>query len=127
MTDKRLIQVIEQDPSEPVRCPFCGFVTNPGYGEGTEGWQFDPETCVCEHTLFVATDSGFEYRSRTFNEHMGLLDDQELVSSRVEGNTTGYDGMTSRVSIPGSVKIAQYEPGASFSGLYHGFAPRATD
>lgn len=54
MTSDPKIQVIEQGPSDPICCPFCGFVCCPGGDD--EAWAFDASTCVCDHTLFVATD-----------------------------------------------------------------------
>ena len=115
------IKVIEPDPSEPVLCPFCGCMTYPGDKE--EDWTFDPETCVCVHTLFVATDEGFEYRSSRFNQHMGLPEDPDSEPEIPEDNDGGYDGFTSLVSISGSIKYACYTPAPGCLGAYFGFAP----
>jgi hypothetical protein len=95
-------------------------------GDQVEDWTFEPSAGVCEHALFFVTDGGFEYRSSRFNEHMGLFDNQvsepELPLDEGTG-FEGYDAFTSKVTIPGSVKIASYmEPPALF-GAYYGFAP----
>lgn len=121
MSETTTIKVIEPDPSSPVLCPFCGCMTYPGDKE--EDWTFDPETCVCEHTLFVATDDGFEYRSSRFNQHMSLPDNQESQPELPEDNDGGYDGFTSTVTIPGAVKYACYTPAPGCLGAYFGFAP----
>jgi len=123
MSTNPTIKVVEPDPSEPVVCPFCGCMTYPGNGEEAEEWIFDPATCVCEHTLFVATDEGFEYRSTRFNEHMGLPDNQEPRAELPEDNEYGFDGFTSSVRIPGAVKYACYTPAPGCLGAYFGFAP----
>jgi len=123
MTSVPTIQVIEQDPSAPVCCPFCGFICFPGEDDAAE-WSFDAGTCVCDHTLFVATDHGFEYRSSEFNRLAGLPDNGEPQPELPADNHHGYDGFTSRLSISGAVKIASYAPAPSFFGVYYGFAPR---
>jgi hypothetical protein len=115
------ITVVEPDPSELVKCPFCGCETYPG--DKSEEWAFDPQTCVCEHTLFVATDDGFEYRSKRFNEHMGLPDNQESEPGLPDDIDGGYDGFTSNVRIPGAVKYACYTPAPGCLGAYFGFTP----
>ena len=122
MTSDPKIRIIEQGPSDPICCPFCGFVCCPG-GDDAEAWEFDADTCVCDHTLFVATDYGFDYRSSEFNRLVGLPDDGEPEPDRPEKNKHGYDGYTSALNIPGAIKIASYEPAPSFFGVYYGFVP----
>lgn len=121
MSSDPLIEVSEFASGEPVKCPFCSFQLFPG--DEDEGFQFDASTCVCEHTLFVATDYGFEYRSSRFNQHMGLPDNQESEPGLPEDNDGGYDGFTSIVRIPGAVKFASYTPAPGCLGVYFGFAP----
>ncbi len=123
MDTPETIKITEILPSEPIFCPFCGLQAYPG--DEAEDWTFDAATDVCEHTIFVATDAGFEYRASRFNDHMGLPDDQDPEPDFPEDgeDSTGYDGFTSKVSIPGSVKFASYTPAPSFFGVYYGFAP----
>lgn len=121
MSSESTIQVIEQEQWEPVVCPFCGFVCYPGADD--EEWQFDRETSVCDHTLFVATDYGFEYRSHVYNAHMGFPDNQDAEPRLPDEYAANYDAFTSRVAIPGAVKISAYTPAPSFMGIYYGFAP----
>ncbi len=51
----------------------------------------------CKHTLFIAHDIGFEYRSEQFNENLGIenKDDDEITGDEFGG----YDGLTDKVSI----------------------------
>lgn len=121
MSGESTIRVIEQGQWDPVVCPVCGFVACPGADD--PDWQFDPESGVCGHTLFVATDHGFSYRSRIYNAHMGLPDDQDPEPCLGDGDASNLDAYTSRVGIPGAVKIAAYAPAPSFFGVYYGFAP----
>jgi len=123
MSTNPTIKVVEPDPSEPVGCPFCGCMTYPGNGQTAEEWIFDPQTCVCEHTLFVATDMGFEYRSKRFNQHMGLVDNKDSEPELPKDNEGSYDGFTSGICIPGAVKYACYTAAPGCLGAYCGFAP----
>jgi len=121
MSDSSLIQVQELSDDEPVVCPFCGFQACPSHD--TEGWEFDRATCICEHSLFVVTDFGFEFRSSRFNQHMNLPDDQESEPPMPEdedGDSDSYDAFTSKVRIPGSVK---FEICSTHFGVSYGFAP----
>ena len=123
MKNSSAIEVIEQDQSESVICPFCGFVACPGMDD--QDWEFDAKTCVCEHTLFVANDHGFSYRSIAFNAHMGLPQTQDSESGLTSSEAANIDAFTSKVRMPGAVKFVAYLPAPSFFGIYFGFAPSA--
>jgi hypothetical protein len=125
MTTPEFIKISEVLSGTPISCPFCTLQVYPG--DKVNDWNFDPSTGVCEHTLFVATDSGFEYRSSLFNQHMALADNQESepdLKKGTEDDFEGYDHFTSKVSLSGSVKFASYAGAPSFFGVYYGFAPR---
>jgi hypothetical protein len=98
----------------PLHCPFCG----------ARAFDPDPEKQAklkpCQHTLFIAHDEGFEYRSPRFDQLMGI---EGVADDDVELGDTGYDGFTDRVCCPDSVKFATYIPAPSFFGAYYGFAP----
>jgi hypothetical protein len=105
-------------------CPFCGKEIIPSDEVADESdWSFDMGD-VCEHTLFVATsEGGFEYRSSLFNSHMKFPDDQD--PNPPSGNEhVSVDELTSRVSLPGAVKICNRDP---FWQLYAGFAPKQSE
>ena len=77
----------------------------------------------CMHTLFVATDEGFEYRSARFNEALDIVD---LLDDEIEcqfGDAAGFDGITDRVDLPDAVKFAAYVGPPGGMGSYVGFAP----
>lgn len=104
----------------PVHCPFCG----------TRVMGADPvdETLItaCPHTLFIAHDTAFEYRSERFDRHVNLLGlSDEEVENRWRSAENGIDGFTSQVSLADAVKIAAYAPHPSAYGSYYGFAPSA--
>ena len=109
--DTNIIQRLEiADSDMPLHCPFCGqLVLDPENG-------FEP----CPHTLFTATDDGFEFRSSLFDKAMGLVD---LEDEDIETDERGFDGLTDTVPIPYSVKFATYMPAPSLYGAYIGFAP----
>ncbi|NMF90978.1 hypothetical protein [Aromatoleum petrolei] len=102
----------------PVHCPFCG----------TRVMGADPadETRItaCAHTLFIAHDTAFEYRSERFDRHLDLdgLTDEE-VEERWSGAEGGVDGFTNRVTLADAIKVAAYAPAPSAYGSYYGFAP----
>ena len=102
----------------PVHCPFCG----------VRVMGADPvdETRItaCPHTLFIAHDTAFEYRSARLDEHLQLdgLSEQQ-VAARWQGDTRGIDGFTDTISLPDAIKVAAYAPAPSPYGSYYGFAP----
>ncbi|AKU14573.1 hypothetical protein AzCIB_4687 [Azoarcus sp. CIB] len=102
----------------PVHCPFCG----------TRVMGADPvdETRItaCAHTLFIAHDTAFEYRSERFDRNLSL---DGLTAKEVEERWTredgGVDGLTNQVTLADAIKIAAYAPAPSAYGSYYGFAP----
>lgn len=99
-----------------IHCPFCGAkVVN--MEEGTK----PEDMCVpCPHTLFVANDEGFEYRSKRFDDDVGIAD---VPDAEVEFPEGGCDELTDRCTIADSLKIASYVGAPSGLGSYVGFAP----
>lgn len=102
----------------PVHCPFCG----------TRVMGADPvdETIItaCAHTLFIAHDMAFEYRSERFDRNLGLngLNNKEIEERWLE-ETGGIDGLTNQITLADAIKVAAYEPGPPAYGSYYGFAP----
>lgn len=102
----------------PVHCPFCG----------TRVMGADPadETRItaCSHTLFIAHDTAFEYRSGRFNDslELGGLSDSE-VEERFLSEEGGIDALTDQVQLADAIKVAAYAPAPSAYGSYYGFAP----
>ena len=85
-----------------IHCPFCGLVaiTPDGLSQ-------------CEHTLFQASDEGFEFVSPKLNFSKDIdLDDQSI------------DEFTDAIEYPDSIKFKIYQPAPSFLGGYVAFAPR---
>ena len=114
---KKTIQRVELTKYYDVSifCPFCGEnVLN--YKAAHQGEEY---LKPCKHTLFVAHDEGFEYRSEIFNDNLNLPkkdDDIEL-------DEEGYDGLTDKVNIDDSIKFASYIGPPSGMGTYIGFRP----
>lgn len=100
----------------PLHCPFCGKCA---YDPAPEKQaQLKP----CQHTLFVAHDEGFEYRSARFDQLMGI---EGIADDDIELGNKGYDAFTDRICCQNSVKFAAYIQAPSFFGAYYGFAPEA--
>ncbi len=102
----------------PVHCPFCG----------TRVMGADPvdETRItaCPHTLFIAHDTAFEYRSERFDRHLNLNGLSELeVEERWLREEGGVDGFTDHITLADAIKVAAYAPAPSAYGSYYGFAP----
>ncbi|MFS0756530.1 hypothetical protein ABC383_17790 [Noviherbaspirillum sp. 1P10PC] len=94
-------------------CPFCGQKVldfeNP-----------DHPVTPCTHTLFSASDAGFEYRSERFDK---LVADQGIADEEDEDGFNGYDNMTDQLQVTDGVKFAQYVGPPGDMGGYLGFAP----
>lgn len=98
---------------EPLHCPFCGKKVMTGDLTG----QRAPKPC--KHTLFIAHDEGFEYRSKWFDGHKKItgVDDED-----VDLGEANFDEFTDDVTVENGVKFAVYVPAPSFAGFYCGFA-----
>ena len=102
----------------PVHCPFCGV--------RVMGADPDDETRItaCAHTLFIAHDTAFEYRSARLDDNLALkgLTDED-VEAKWLANARGIDGFTDAVTVTDAIKVAAYAPAPSAYGSYYGFAP----
>jgi len=102
----------------PVHCPFCG--------ARVMGADAFDETLItaCPHTLFIAHDTAFEYRSERFDLNLSLngLTETE-VEMRWQREAGGIDGFTNQVTVADAIKVAAYAPAPSAYGSYYGFAP----
>lgn len=98
---------------ESLECPFCE--------EAVAILPQDDAAILnpCEHTLFIATDHGYEYTSEKFNRHMNVPEgDNEYC-----GEFSCIDEFTSQLTLTGSIKYAAYTPTPGCLGVYYGFAP----
>ena len=112
---KHVIQRVEILTDEySIYCPFCGAKAIAAGDEDDMVEEF------CKHTLFMAHDEGFEYRSSQFDEVMGVAG---VESDEIEIGDKGIDGYTDKIDLVNSVKFALYQPAPSFFGAYVGFAP----
>lgn len=75
----------------------------------------------CSHTLFVAYDEAFEYRSHRFNSSAGLEKQDDDPNPNI--GEYNYDSFTDLVTIKNSIKVTVYIPAPSGMGVYIGFAP----
>jgi hypothetical protein len=99
-----------------IHCPFCGVKVI-----DREAAESDPDpTNPCPHTLFVADDEGFEYRSPRFDENRGLTNTPD---EDIELPDKGIDGLTDELTVTDAIKFASYAGAPSLLGFYVGFAP----
>ena len=104
----------------PVHCPFCG--------TRVMGADAEDETRItaCLHTLFIAHDTAFEYRSERLDNNLELSALSELeIEQKWSAHRNGIDGFTDEVTVPDAIKVAAYAPAPSAYGSYYGFAPIA--
>ena len=95
-----------------IYCPFCGSkVLNFDAGDSGEE-HVNP----CTHTLFVAHDEAFEYRSSAFNAQLGLSEDDDNIDL-----AEGIDSLTDQCVFDDAVKFAAYAGPPSMFGSYVGF------
>ena len=106
------VEILSDEHS--IHCPFCGANAITAGDEDEMAEEF------CKHTLFMAHDEGFEYRSGRFDELMGVAG---VESDEIEFGDKGVDGYTDTIDLVDSVKFALYQPAPSFFGAYVGFAP----
>lgn len=96
-------------------CMFCGkkviLVEDEGYDI-----SYEP----CPHTLFIATDDGFIYRSILFDKHMKIVDVEESTLFESE-EFEGIDFFTDNCKLRNSLKFSDYDPPPSNHGAYIGF------
>ena len=104
------------EETNPIVCPFCEQTVAGGTTD--EDWEATP----CEHTLFIAVDDGFEYRSDRFNDHMAFPEDIKFSDELPNHEDDSIYSFTSKVTLPDAVKYAIYSPFSSY-GAYYGFAP----
>lgn len=93
-----------------LHCPFCGQLVLPS----------DEEPAPCAHTLYIATDDGFEHRSKTYDRLMGI---EGVADDDIDLGEASVDEYTDALEVPIVLKFALYTPAPSFMGLYVGFAP----
>lgn len=93
-----------------IHCPHCGNCVFDASG---------PQVTPCDHTLFVATDVGFEFCSELFNGAMGL---RAADTHKLHGEDS-FDKYTDRVQVPNAIKFALFSRALDGLGVYVGFAP----
>jgi hypothetical protein len=107
------IQRIEMESNElPLHCPVCGQCILTG--------NYDKQDVLnpCKHTLFIANDEGFEYRSNIFHKTKGI---EGAKLNQIDIDDQGYDRFTDSFALKNTIKFAFYEPAPSFFGVYVGF------
>ena len=97
-------------------CPFCGQLVIPEID--TESKDNTP----CAHTLFIATDEGWEHRSPLFDK---LMDIEGVEHDDIDMGDDDIDRYTDTFPDPLAVKFAFYAPSPSFMGTYVAFHPFA--
>ena len=104
-----------------IYCMFCGKKVIQVEDEG-----FDVDYHPCAHTLFIANDAGFQYRSELFDKHMGItgVDDETIFDL---DDFAGIDFFTDKCSLSNSLKFSGYDPPPSSHGAYIGFVAYPKD
>jgi hypothetical protein len=90
------------------------------WGHNEEG-NYDYKTC--EHTIFIAHDEGFEFRTAEVNKLLKINPKTDGLEIEVPDGILGFDGFTDLIDIEGGVKIATYDDCARPEGIYFGFKP----
>jgi hypothetical protein len=96
----------------PLHCPVCGQCILTGTGDNQD--VLNP----CKHTLFIANDAGFEYRSNIFDKVKGI---EGAKLNQIVIGDQGCDRFTDSFALKNTIKFAFYEPAPSFFGVYVGF------
>jgi len=134
-------EVDPADDEDRIDCPFCAKMHYPGSGtaDATE-WCWEA-SAACEHLLFLAVDvaayTGFEYRSKLFNEHLSLPDSKdaeiEIPSDDDPEEFLSICEIIEKISLPG-LELRSYEdPGGMACGpvgggeVTFGFVPQKAE
>jgi hypothetical protein len=99
-----------------IYCPFCGAKVADMEAAASGEKAHNP----CRHTLFIAHDEGFEYRSPRFDEKLGLVN---VTDEDIDLSEKGIDELTDEVAMADAIKFASYVGPPSGFGSYVGFAP----
>ena len=97
----------EVSHKEDIVCPFCRSVLLEK--------EVDDEFRICAHTIFVATDNGFEF----IREDMRNIIN-ENIEDEFDETIDNIDAYTAQLPIDG-IRIADYTPAPGFLGAYWGF------
>ena len=126
------------DNEDRIDCPFCAKMHYPGSGTAEAGeWTWDND-CACEHLLFLVVDvsafSGFEYRSRLFNEHLNLPNSDEaeieIPSEDDPEDFLSVAEIIEKINLPGLELRGYGDPGGMACGpvgggdITFGFVPQ---
>jgi ferredoxin len=115
-------EVDPEDDADRIDCPFCGKMHYPGTGTAAAGlWTWD-ESEVCEHLLFLALDlsayTGFQYRSKLFNQHLGLPDSDDgeisIPSDDDPDDDLSVTEIINKISISG-LELRRYKDGGGMA------------
>ena len=127
--------------ADRIDCPFCGHMHYPGTETAdAEDWAWDDD--CCDHLLFLALNlsgySGFQYRSKLFDTHLGLSDpssEVELPSPDDPEDSLSIDEIIQklRTEVPGLQSRSYEVEGGMACGpvpggtVTFGFVPRNTN
>jgi len=121
MTETIEVREVNDFFDEPPHCPFCKAQVIEPKDDG-----FDSDFKPCPHLLFYAQDDGWEHLSEHAKQEfirLGVMaEDESLIDPHAS-----IDEITSRIEIPGSIKLATYMSPPSMHGAYLGFAPERSE
>jgi hypothetical protein len=114
-TTHRITRIELPDAYAALFCPLCGHRIKPMVSFDLDS-QIEGEISPCPHTLFIATDDGFDYRSPLYDHVAGIvgLEDDEIEMENM-------DDFTDAPVMEGAFKFATYLPSPSLQGAYFGF------
>ena len=99
------------------KCPFCDKEIGPEFdGDSTYG-----DIQICDHLLFLGTDAGFEICNNRVKKNLDIPLDEKINEYLEKYDETVFS-LTSRIDLPGSIRIDTFAPSPSHLGVYYGFA-----
>src|SRR5262245_56743733 len=99
----------------PLHCPFCGAKVINIDAEAPEG-ALNP----CPHTLFIATDAGFDYRSPRIEKQLALLNIDDVEYELPDG---GYTELAGQLGIHDTIVVESFAPAPFGFASYIALAP----
>ena len=99
-----------------VKCPCCA---------KNIGREFDGESTygdfqICDNLLFIGTDVGFEICDKRVKTNLGIPLDEDI-NEYLEKHDETVFSLTSRIDLPGSIRIDTFAPSPTHFAVYYGF------
>ena len=113
------MKIIEMPWQSKICCPFCNQLIVNLDDTDFDDTEISSDYELCEHTIFIATDEGFEFKSDKINKILNIDPEIEGFEIELPDGIEDINQLTDQFEIEGGIKIAVCD----YNGLgaYFGF------